>query len=52
MKASKHDAEYEERSTHNGEFCAGCAHFESPRTCEKVEGIINPRGWCKWWEMK
>jgi hypothetical protein len=26
-----------------------CTHFEKPRSCDKVEGVISPRGWCRLW---
>jgi len=28
------------------ERCSGCAHYSAPVTCEIVEGIISPDGWC------
>ena len=37
----------------NGEErCAGCKHFQAPRSCEIVPGNISPHGWCKWFSAK
>lgn len=52
-KISKAEAHYVDRSMSNDD-CDDCIHFEvlAPRHCEKVEGIINPEGWCKLFARK
>jgi hypothetical protein len=32
--------------------CAFCAHFESPASCQIVQGTIVPNGWCKLFRAK
>jgi hypothetical protein len=53
QKVSKAEARYEEEA-HGPEHCAQCTYFEriAPRHCARVEGIIDPGGWCKLFEKK
>lgn len=44
QRCSKAEAGYVELYQ-SGETCADCQMF-GPNTCDKVEGSINPRGWC------
>ena len=32
--------------------CGICAHFEPPRACEIVRGVIAPDMWCEYFERK
>lgn len=32
--------------------CGICDHFQSPNSCEIVEGFIKPSGWCKYFKAK
>ena len=32
--------------------CDGCALFQAPNSCQVVDGVINPSGWCKLWVKK
>jgi len=32
------------------DHCKNCIHFEAPKHCEIVEGIIHPEDWCKKFE--
>lgn len=36
----------------NDQRCAMCAHFQSPSSCEVVQGTIVPNGWCKLFRAK
>jgi hypothetical protein len=29
-----------------GEMCSGCELFVPPHSCQLVDGIISPNGWC------
>lgn len=49
-KATQQDAEYQP-TPKNGLACDVCAQFRPPRACEIVEGDINPKGWCKFFDM-
>jgi hypothetical protein len=51
-KATHDVADYEEVSTHTGQFCRICEHFISPDGCTKVESPISPRGWCEWFKRE
>ena len=31
------------------EQCKYCTHFQAPNSCEIVEGIISPNGWCEYY---
>ncbi|HVC56272.1 MAG TPA: hypothetical protein VND95_09975 [Stellaceae bacterium] len=33
----------------DGHDCTGCKLFEPPAACKSVDGVINPKGWCKLW---
>lgn len=32
------------------EQCSGCEYFQTPSACRKVEGKIEPQGWCRLFE--
>lgn len=50
-KVSKASVRYADAS--NDEYeCRRCAHFERPGSCERVEGVIKPGGWCKLWTKR
>jgi hypothetical protein len=57
-KASKAEAEYTGRSDNPKTICRNCAHFQSRTdptlhgTCQRVEGVIDSLGWCKFWESR
>jgi hypothetical protein len=34
------------------ERCDNCRNFEPPDSCAKVEGPIDPKGWCSFWVAK
>jgi hypothetical protein len=46
QKLTKQDALYQDKPN-NGQLCGICAYFVAPTSCRKVEGTINPTGWCK-----
>jgi hypothetical protein len=50
QKMSQAAAEYQDRPK-NGLTCAACSLFRKPRSCEVVEGDINPAGWCKFFDL-
>jgi hypothetical protein len=50
QKMSRSDAGYQE-TPKNGLTCAACALFRPPRSCEVVQGDINPNGWCKFFDL-
>jgi hypothetical protein len=49
-KMSHADAEYQD-GPKNGLTCAACSLFRRQRSCEVVEGDINPNGWCKFFDL-
>jgi hypothetical protein len=49
-KLSQAEAEYQDQPK-GGLVCAACALFRPPRSCQIVEGNINPRGWCKFFDL-
>lgn len=49
MKITKSAANYSPVSDNPKTKCSGCAHFQKPNGCSKVEGSIAPGGWCKYW---
>jgi hypothetical protein len=32
--------------------CDSCSLFQSPSSCQIIDGTINPSGWCKFWVKK
>ena len=48
-KVSKLEANYTDHAVGQDE-CHRCKNFMSPSSCYIVEGIINPEGWCKYYE--
>jgi len=32
--------------------CDSCSLFQSPSSCQLVDGTISPSGWCKFWVKK
>jgi hypothetical protein len=59
-KYSKAEASYADNRGSGPRHCGprrgwvsgACAHFEVPRACELVRGVIVPEGLCKYWEAK
>jgi high potential iron-sulfur protein len=39
-------------SPKDGHQCDGCTLFQSPDSCQVVDGTISPTGWCKLWVKK
>jgi hypothetical protein len=50
-KASKTEAAYVSKSTSQRE-CCDCRHFLGILGCQKVQGLISPHGWCKYFESR
>lgn len=50
-KVSKEKAKYQ-NSPKEGDMCRNCTMFRPPSSCTTVEGVINPKGWCKYFEQK
>jgi hypothetical protein len=50
-KMSKEQAGYQ-TFPKDGHECSNCKFFVSPNSCQVVEGIIIPSGWCKLWLSK
>lgn len=48
-KATKAEAQYSPKSNNPKTQCFGCKHFHKPNECDRVEGSVNPAGWCKYW---
>ena len=50
-KIPKHQADYQDSPNH-GHQCAACCMFApgKPDHCTMIEGVISPRGWCKYWQ--
>ena len=32
--------------------CSNCQHFQSPASCQIVDGTVSPQGWCQMWLKK
>lgn len=32
--------------------CSNCSLFQAPGSCQLVDGVISPSGWCKYWVKK
>jgi hypothetical protein len=39
-------------SPKNGQQCSTCSHFQSPSSCQLVDGTISPNGWCALYQKK
>ena len=50
-KETKAQAQYQDKPS-NGQMCAACAFFVTPASCQKVEGTVQPGGWCKNFQQK
>jgi len=50
QKWSRADALYQDHPK-DGFSCAFCTLFEKPRACKVVEGDIDPKGWCKFFDI-
>lgn len=56
-KATKVEAQYTNQASNMKERCGLCTHFSvsdhnGSGTCDKVVGIININGWCKYFQRK
>lgn len=49
-KMSQQEAGYVSR-TASSSRCYSCTYFIVPNTCELVEGMISPEGWCKYYKQ-
>jgi hypothetical protein len=49
-KMSRTDARYQD-TPRGGLSCVGCTFFRRPRSCQVVEGDINPNGWCRLFDL-
>ena len=36
----------------NGQRCQNCALWQSPTSCQVVEGLVSPAGWCMLYQAK
>lgn len=52
QKTSKEEAEYVDVAPNVSEQCQGCKHYRETRRCDLVQGVINPEGWCKYYETE
>jgi hypothetical protein len=43
-------AQYQD-TPRGGLSCAGCTFFRRPRSCQVVDGDINPAGWCRLFDL-
>ena len=50
-KMAKTDVDYQD-SPKDGHECSGCKFFIAPNSCQYVQGVIAPSGWCKLWLAK
>jgi hypothetical protein len=50
-KMSKRDSGYQD-SPKGNQHCATCAQFQRRNTCQIVEGVVSPNGWCRIWQQK
>jgi hypothetical protein len=51
QKQSKEEAQYQDKPK-GGQVCGICTYFVAPTSCQKVDGAINPTGWCKNFALK
>lgn len=49
---TKGEAQYTDQAQNPEETCQMCMHYHEPRACDKVQGRVNPTGWCKLFEAK
>lgn len=49
-KASQQEAE-DQPQPKEGFTCEMCAQFRPPRDCQIVAGDIDPKGWCKFFDL-
>jgi len=45
-KVSKESVSYEHPAA-KAAHCALCRHWEAPRACKVVKGVIRPEDWCE-----
>jgi hypothetical protein len=50
QKWSRAEALYQDQPK-SGFSCAFCTLFVRPRSCKVVEGDIDPKGWCKFFDI-
>jgi hypothetical protein len=50
VKMSRADARYQD-TPRGGLSCVGRTFFRRPRSCQVVEGDINPDGWCRLFDL-
>jgi len=50
QKWSRADALYQDHPK-DGFSCAFCTLFVKPRGCKVIEGDIDPKGWCKFFDI-
>ena len=50
-KVSQAAVAYQETPKGN-QSCGGCARFQPPSSCQTIDGVISPNGWCKIWARK
>jgi len=52
-KVTKESAHYVARSRKPTQHCADCSMYRDPNKCTKVEGHIDPQGWCQhYWRKR
>jgi hypothetical protein len=49
-KISQAEAHYQD-TPRGGLSCVGCTFFRRPRSCQVVQGTINPSGWCRLFDL-
>jgi hypothetical protein len=49
-KVSRAVAKYQD-TPRGGMSCAACTFFRSPASCQVVEGVVSPNGWCQLFDM-
>jgi hypothetical protein len=52
QKESKKAVSYTAHAVRHDERCALCRYFTGMNTCERVEGLIVPSGWCELFKRK
>ncbi len=50
-KVSKAAVAYQD-SPKGSQRCDNCRLFEPPKSCQAVQGVISPNGWCRLWGPK
>jgi hypothetical protein len=51
QKASKEAMKYQDRPSGDKQ-CSNCAQFVPSNSCQIVEGMISPQGYCMSWQKK